>query len=832
DSYVGEGAIPDEITPSMSCLSGGEVNDVWYIFTVTSPGQLSFTITPNVMANDYDWAVYNLTNAACAEIATDPSLQVSCNFSGASGPTGPNQPGAPSSQGAGGSPFNAPIMVNAGETYVINVSNWSSSNAGYTLDFTASTAAIFDNTPPEITEVSFCGPEPTITFSENVVCASVQATDFSLTDLNGNAIPILAVTGDACAQGGTFENEFTLTLGGSLPGGMGILSLTGIVVDNCGNVALASIDTIAQPPLGLMAQQDSLCEGGSTVLSAQTQAGYTYSWNVGGSAMPLPVSPLTTTTYTLTALSPDGCSISESVTVTVIPEPTATFVAQPQVCVGQPMDLTYTGTALPGASFAWDFGSGQVLSGDGTPTPQVVWTNGSTPDVSLVVTQYGCSSAPVVETVTVLAPPTSDFQAAPNVCSLSPNTISYSGNAGANATYNWDFDGGMYAVGSGPGPYQVQWPVPGNKQVCLVVTDNGCVSAPTCKPVAVNPPPAVGIEEEVDQCLSGNVFTFAYEGPAAITGYAWDLGEPGATSSSANPTYSYQTAGTKTVVLTATDANGCTSTAYSQVNVRPQAELAFEAQAVCAGLETEFVNLSQIGGGATVTLWQWDLGDGSSVVDVEPSHLYADYGTYEVQLTTTTIHGCTDTLVQAVTVYEQPEARFTAEPVCDEEGMTFFNASVYEQQGLTYTWDMGDGTVLPVASRHTYPAAGTYTVTLTVFSPDGCADTYTGDVQVHPRPEADFSAVNVCDDEAVTFVNTTQIGPGGELDTYRWDFGDGQGALEANPIHTYRQAGRYPVQLYVESTFGCADSLSREVSVFPRPEVRFSREAACTGDSV
>ena len=832
DSYVGEGAIPDEITPSISCLSGGEVNDVWYIFTVSSAGMLSFNITPNVMSNDYDWAVYNLTNAACSDIATNAALQVSCNFSGASGNTGPSQPGSPNSQGAGGSPFNAPIPVSVGETYVINVSNWSSSNAGYTLDFTASTAGIFDNTPPEITEVTFCGSTPSITFSENVVCASVQATDFTLTDLSGNPVPIASVSGTACALGGTFENEFTFTLGAPIPGGVGVLSLTGIVVDNCGNVALPSSDTISQTLLGLAALPDSICAGGTSVLDATAQPLFTYTWNTGATGLPLTVTPTTTTTYTLTALSPDGCVTTEDVTVTVVPEPSAAFSLPAQVCAGQPLDVAYTGDALPGATFSWDFGGATVLAGSGAGPYQLSWSSGGTPDVTLTVSQFGCAGPAVTQAVTVFDLPASTFSAGADVCTNSPNTIAYNGNASPAATYDWDFDGGFFFVGSGGGPYQVEWATPGNKDVCLVVTDNGCVSNPTCQQVAVNPPPAVAISEEVNQCLAGNAFTFAYAGPATLGSYAWDLGEPGATSAAATPTYSYQTAGLKTISLTATDLNGCSATGFAQVEVYPQAEVFFSAPPVCLGVETPFANLTQTEPDAPVALWQWDFGDGQTSTEAEPVHTFGAYGTYPVRLATITTHGCRDTATVDVTVYEQPEAAFTSEPVCDGEAMTFFNTSIYFQGGLTYTWDLGDGTLLNVASQHTYPGPGRYTVILDVFSPEGCTDTYQAEVEVYARPAVAFAAEPVCHNEGTAFLNQTTIGGSGNLAQYAWDFGDGRTAMTASPVYTYGTPGRYPVSLRVESGDGCADSLRQEVVVYPRPQVNFQRAAACTGDSV
>ena len=46
----------------------GEKNDVFYIITVQTNGLLRFKLTPNNPNNDYDWAVFNMTNADCPEL--------------------------------------------------------------------------------------------------------------------------------------------------------------------------------------------------------------------------------------------------------------------------------------------------------------------------------------------------------------------------------------------------------------------------------------------------------------------------------------------------------------------------------------------------------------------------------------------------------------------------------------------------------------------------------------------------------------------------------------------------------------------------------------------
>ncbi len=134
NSYVGEENDPNEITPSFSCLGTGEQNDVWYTFTAWGTGYVGFTITPMVGTDDYDWAVFDITTGGCSSIATDPNAEVSCNFSGNLGCGGVTGATGQTTGSCGGQ--NEPyFLTSVGHTYVINVSNFTGSASGYTIQF-------------------------------------------------------------------------------------------------------------------------------------------------------------------------------------------------------------------------------------------------------------------------------------------------------------------------------------------------------------------------------------------------------------------------------------------------------------------------------------------------------------------------------------------------------------------------------------------------------------------------------------------------------------------------------------------------------------------------
>jgi len=242
DAYQGTGNYLDEIGPS-SCLSSGEKNDVWYIFTVSQAGNLNFSITPNDLSDDYDWAVYNVTDNVCGDIFDTPGMQVSCNYSGTNGVTGPNGGSSLDSQGGGGTPFNATVPVQFGDIYVINVSQFSPSLNGYTIDFTNSTADIYDDVTPRVLRVAsteFCDSSVvSIHFNENILCSSVDALDFRVFG-NGNPV-VTHVTSPTCDITGNsgYGIDFKLHLDRPLElGNYGIVVYPHTdhsVIDNCGN---------------------------------------------------------------------------------------------------------------------------------------------------------------------------------------------------------------------------------------------------------------------------------------------------------------------------------------------------------------------------------------------------------------------------------------------------------------------------------------------------------------------------------------------------------------------------------------------------------------------
>lgn len=372
NSFSGAGNYPNEIPEGKgcpgSCLFNGELNDVWYIFTVQTDGLLSFTITPNHNSDDYDWAVYSLNEYKCEDIIThSDEMQVSCNFSPNTGITGPNGIDTANCQDNKGSQFNAKIPVLEGDTYVINISNFSSTQYGYSLDFTESTTVIFDNIPPSLSKVETegmqCGVNNlTFKFSEKVLCNSVQASDFVL-EGPGGPFTINEINGGACSMGAETENIFTLSYEPPIVlDGQYSLSLisNNLIQDACGNTADSlslSFFLNLNFPISDAGPSQYITNGTFTILQGSANAGqapYDFMWSPaemidGLSTIPNPQTVVLTQSqdYSLIVTDNNGCqSDISTVLINVSGSALSCFpnANPPEICEGESTTLSANAT--------------------------------------------------------------------------------------------------------------------------------------------------------------------------------------------------------------------------------------------------------------------------------------------------------------------------------------------------------------------------------------------------------------------------------------------------------------------------------------------------------
>ena len=141
---------------------------------------------------------------------------------------------------------------------------------------------------------------------------------------------------------------------------------------------------------------------------------------------------------------------------------------------------------------------------------------------------------------------------------------------------------------------------------------------------------------------------------------------------------------------------------------------------------------------------------------------------------------------------------------------------------VSYAWDFGDGTTSSAASpTHTYVAAGTYGVTLTVTdnTGDSSSDATSATIEavtVNALPVADAGGPYAgFVGESIAFNGGASSDTDGSIVRHDWDFGEGTTAMDAgpNPTHAYSAAGSYTVTLTVVDDAGTTDSATANAEI-------------------
>jgi len=527
----------------------------------------------------------------------------------------------------------------------------------------------------------------------------------------------------------------------------------------------------------------------------------------------------------------DNVFKEDYITVTSAPvAPVADFTAD--TTYGEaPLTVAFTDASTGDVSeFAWDFNNdGTIDSTEQNPT--YTYALPGTYSVQLTVTGTGGSdeetktdyiTVTAAPTPTIVEPPVAGFSASPT-SGVAPLTVQFTDeSSGEYTALYWDFNNDLQPDSIEKNPVYT-FTEPGVYTVNMAVTGPGGLDyeIKTNYITVTAPAPVAGFSAVPTNGDAPLTVQFTDESAGSITAYAWDFENDGTVDSTEqNPAFVYTSAGTYTVNLTVTGPGGSDNevkdalVTVTEPLAKPVAGFSAAPLTGTAPLTVQFTDNSS----GTIDSYAWDFDNDGNIDNVEqsPMHIFTAPGTYTVSLTVTNAAG-SDTKTEAayITVSEPaPVPQFSAEPLSGTAPLAvkFTDASA---NAATFAWDFeNDGIVDSVDQNpeHTYTAAGTYTVNLTVANTAGTASEVKADyiTVTVAAPVAGFVA-NTTAGTTPLVVLFTDESAGEAITAWAWDF-ENDGSVDSslqNPEHVYSLPGTYNVSLTVTNAGG-SDTMTRE----------------------
>lgn len=532
----------------------------------------------------------------------------------------------------------------------------------------------------------------------------------------------------------------------------------------------------------------------------------TAEWTGGG--------PMSLSVYLRLTESPFCESAPLSFTITEYVPPTEFVEGDTTVCVDELHSYNITGLSNY-TDLQWSVSpptAGSVVSGHGSPTVDVLFTNTAPATVQIVCSALVCGNQLIDSVaVTVNQIPSYAIVADSVACQNETINLSVSPTAGI-AGYTWDFgdgDGSFLAA-----PFH-DWSAAGTYPINVDLTLNICGN-PTitiATTIDINPVPIayVTASNGYTICPPNVTSTILTVATQIFCTYVWDDG-------STLPTRTVNATGTYTV--TATDPVTHCSTIITKIvdtcgTICPTLATPWDF-----GLPTENCDIytfTPIPSGSSNFI-DWSFGDqtGTTATGVV-SHQYAHPGFYQVTIFSYDPVGqCTLAMTQTITV--KFKGKFTVNYDCSSGSMltTLNDISEYLPgfPATTPEWFIDGPSAGTGSSLTTVLTPGAHSIYLQVVVSGQTCVSPTENITAPGMPLATIGHdAPKCEGQPVQFTGPV----GGGIISYDWDFDDGAGSGLANPQRSYDASGSpYTVTLTVVSEYGCSVTGTASVSITAR----------------
>jgi len=501
------------------------------------------------------------------------------------------------------------------------------------------------------------------------------------------------------------------------------------------------------------------------------------------------------------------------------------------------------------AEWIWNYGDGSAndtIQFPDQPNVSHLFNAAGTFNVTLSITNsFGCTTEKTLP-VEVIEAPIANFQNVDYCSGLETKfrDASYANGPGNTVQYWWNFGDpstGMDNYSDKKDATHI-FSAQGTYQVMHVVRNfNNCTDTIVKKVIILDQIPVDFVHGFtcLDSKTSFGPDTTAMN-TANVTNWEWDFGD-GTTNNQQFTSHVYTQPGLYIVKLTVIDIAGCTASKTHNVIVNQLPVALFNtSQLPCANAPVHFDDVSNTYAGH-IAKWNWDFGDGNSKQILNPTnpdtdHTYSASGIYTVKLSITSNDGCTAISQQTIVINPAPVANFDYTNSCQSTPVQFNDLSQASGAGMltSWSWNFGDGTsgkqntsVLQNPT-HTYAKTGTYNISLTVVTTNGCSSVLVKTVKIAIAPFVDFSYDKRCEDAVIQFSPTAGVIAAG-VAKWDWSYGDGSTSTQINPQHAYNTAGNYNVTLIITNTAGCQNTISHNLSILPAPIAKFKTNAvACS----
>lgn len=519
----------------------------------------------------------------------------------------------------------------------------------------------------------------------------------------------------------------------------------------------------------------------------------------------------------------------------VVTESIAYFESDTFACTEQVINFTNESSG-EGLSYLWDFGDTNTST---AMNPTHFFTSEGIFDVCLTTTDInGCDST-FCRIITV-ANPVANFEADTTFAFCPPLIVSFT-NLSQNAVPGgslWDFgDGTGFSNGDNPSHVYTQG---GTFDVTLIVTnESGCLDTIVFDNYIELQGPVGDFDFTYDIGCSPLTVTFTTNSVSPSL-HIMDYGDGSIDSSATDVTsntfvYTYAQAGSYTPALILVDELGCDQV-FDAENPILVESLDFDFMAtdtlLCDGGTTDFTSTVNSSIPITFLEWTFEGQTPQNSTNPNPSGItYNTNGLYDVKLVVS--NGvCTDSIEKTdyIAVEETPTAAFTAvpTPACEGSAIGFTdNSTVGTGSIVAWDWDFDDTNMSTDQNpMNTYQLQGTYDVTLTVSSINGCTDMTSSPVDIVPLPDVTIGpASDICIGESVPLNAQLNTNPTGV--SYAWDNGTSLSCSDcliplASPVVTTTYT------LTATTASGCVDTAQVTVTVipFPAPDIGLAADTS------